>query len=88
MHIAFLIPTLDRIGGAEQQVILLARSLARRGRRVSVIALSGTGGDAAADLQSNGIAFVSLRMRKGLADSGLNPTTDPNKAFFVGRNPA
>lgn len=68
MHIAFLIPTLDRIGGAEQQVILLARSLARRGRRVTVIALSGTGGDAAADLQSNGIAFVSLRMRKGLAD--------------------
>lgn len=68
MHIALLIPTLDRIGGAEQQVILLARSLVRRGWRVSVIALSGTGGDAAVDLQSNGIAFVSLHMRKGLAD--------------------
>lgn len=27
-------------------------------------------------------------LRKGLADSGLNPTTDPNRDFFVGRNPS
>jgi 4-hydroxy-tetrahydrodipicolinate synthase len=26
-------------------------------------------------------------LRKGLADSGLNPTSDPNGAFFIGRNP-
>ncbi|GHF35172.1 4-hydroxy-tetrahydrodipicolinate synthase [Amycolatopsis bartoniae] len=26
--------------------------------------------------------------RKGLADSGLNPSTDPFREFFVGRNPA
>jgi hypothetical protein len=26
-------------------------------------------------------------LRKGLADSGLNPTADANKAFFLGRNP-
>jgi hypothetical protein len=26
-------------------------------------------------------------LRKGLADSGLNPTEDPNRDFFVGRNP-
>jgi 4-hydroxy-tetrahydrodipicolinate synthase len=26
-------------------------------------------------------------LRKGLADSGLNPTGDPNRDFFVGRNP-
>ena len=38
-HVAYLIPTLDRIGGAEQQVILLAGGLAKRGWRVSVIAL-------------------------------------------------
>jgi hypothetical protein len=26
-------------------------------------------------------------LRKGLADSGLDPTDDPNAEFFVGRNP-
>lgn len=26
-------------------------------------------------------------LRKGLLDSGLEPTTDPNRDFFVGRNP-
>lgn len=68
MHIAFLIPTLDRIGGAERQVCLLANGLSSRGWQVSVIALSGSGGDAAAELSSRGIAFLSLHMRKGLAD--------------------
>jgi glycosyltransferase involved in cell wall biosynthesis len=67
-HVAYLIPTLDRIGGAEQQVILLASGLAKRGWRVSVITLSGTGGDAKERLQSTGIDFLSLHMRKGLAD--------------------
>jgi len=67
-HVALLIPTLDRIGGAERQVILLARGLHARGWRVSVIALSGTGGAAAAELSSHGITFASLEMRKGLAD--------------------
>lgn len=68
MHVAFLIPTIDRIGGAEQQVILLAKGLSDRGWRVTVIALSGSGGDAAAKLQSQGIGFLSLHMRNGLAD--------------------
>jgi 4-hydroxy-tetrahydrodipicolinate synthase len=27
-------------------------------------------------------------LRKGLVDSGLEPTADPNRDFFVGRNPA
>ena len=27
-------------------------------------------------------------LRKGLIDAGLSPTTEPNAAFFVGRNPA
>lgn len=67
-HLALLIPTLDRIGGAEQQVLLLAQGLRARGWRVSVVALSGTGGDAAAKLRAAGGGFLSLEMRKGLAD--------------------
>jgi glycosyltransferase involved in cell wall biosynthesis len=67
-HAAIAIPGLDRIGGAEQQVMLLATGLRRRGWRVSVVALSGTGGAAAAELADAGVAFLSLQMRKGLAD--------------------
>jgi glycosyltransferase involved in cell wall biosynthesis len=67
-HIALLIPGLDRIGGAERQVILLAKGLRKRGWQVSVVALSGTGSSAAGELISAGIAFLSLGMRKGLAD--------------------
>jgi glycosyltransferase involved in cell wall biosynthesis len=67
-HVALLIPGLDRIGGAERQLMLLAKGLRGRGWRVSVVALSGTGGDAAAELAGAGIAFLSLEMRKGLAD--------------------
>jgi glycosyltransferase involved in cell wall biosynthesis len=67
-HIALVIPTLDRIAGAERQVILLANGLHSRGWRVSVVALSGTGGDAAASLAAAGVGFLSLEMRKGLAD--------------------
>ncbi|MGD0521577.1 MAG: glycosyltransferase [Terracidiphilus sp.] len=67
-HVALVIPGLDRIGGAERQVILLARGLCQRGWRVSVVALSGTGGDTAAELTGAGAGFLSLGMRKGLAD--------------------
>ena len=67
-HVAFLIPTIDLIGGAEQQVISLAVGIAHRGWKVSVIALSGTGGDAANHLRDANIEFWSLGMRKGLAD--------------------
>lgn len=67
-HIALIIPTLDRIGGAERQVILLAKGLIKRGWRVSVIALSGNGGSSADELSDSGIAFLSLEMRKGLVD--------------------
>jgi glycosyltransferase involved in cell wall biosynthesis len=63
-----MIPGLDRIGGAERQVILLAKGLRRRGWRVSVVALSGAGGDAAAGLIAAGAGFLTLQMRKGLAD--------------------
>ena len=67
-HTALVIPGLDRVAGAERQVMLLAQGLRRRGWRVSVIALSGAGGAAAAELGGAGVAFVSLEMRKGLAD--------------------
>jgi glycosyltransferase involved in cell wall biosynthesis len=67
-HIAIVIPGLDRIAGAEQQVILLANGLDRRGWRISVVALSGSGSKAAAELSAAGISFLSLGMRKGLAD--------------------
>ena len=67
-HAAIAIPGLDRIGGAERQAMLLAKGLRRRGWRVSVVALSGSGGAAAAELRDCGVAFTSLEMRKGLAD--------------------
>ena len=67
-HVALVIPGVDRIGGAERQVILLAKGLRRRGWRVSVVALSGTGGDAAVELTAAGVGFLTLGMRKGLAD--------------------
>jgi glycosyltransferase involved in cell wall biosynthesis len=67
-HIAFVLPGIDRLGGAERQAILLAKGLTRRGWRVSLVALSGNGGEAAAELQRAGVAFTTLRMRKGLAD--------------------
>jgi glycosyltransferase involved in cell wall biosynthesis len=67
-RIALVIPTVDRLGGAEQQVLLLAKGLARRNWRVTVIALSGTGGVLPMELSFDGVDFLSLEMRKGLAD--------------------
>jgi glycosyltransferase involved in cell wall biosynthesis len=67
-HIAQIIAGLDRIGGAEQQVTLLARGLRERGWRVSVVVLTGSGGLAAPQLESAGVELVSLAMRRGLAD--------------------
>jgi glycosyltransferase involved in cell wall biosynthesis len=67
-HAVMMIPGLDRVGGAEQQAISLAKGLRRRGWRVSMVALSGSGGRAAAELEDAGVQFLSLEMRKGLAD--------------------
>jgi glycosyltransferase involved in cell wall biosynthesis len=67
-HAAIAIPGLDRIGGAERQAMILAKGLRRRGWQVSVVALSGSGGAAAAELRDCGITFTSIEMRKGLAD--------------------
>jgi glycosyltransferase involved in cell wall biosynthesis len=67
-HIAFLLPTLNRIGGAERQVVLLATGLAARGWSVTLVALSGTCGEACGELHAAGVEFLSLHMRRGLAD--------------------
>ncbi|UWZ82893.1 glycosyltransferase [Occallatibacter riparius] len=67
-HIAFLIPGIDKIGGAERQVINLAQGLARRGWRATMVVLTGNGGSAARELLRGGVDFVSLHMRKGIAD--------------------
>lgn len=67
-HIAIVIPGLDRIGGAEQQAILLAEGLLLRGWKVTIVAMSGNGGSSRSVLAAKGIGFVSFGMRKGLAD--------------------
>src|SRR5215469_4519922 len=66
--IAFLIPGIDRLAGAESQVMLLVQGLQKRGWRVTVIALSGSGGESASALAASGVGFLTLGMRKGLAD--------------------
>jgi glycosyltransferase involved in cell wall biosynthesis len=68
MHAAVMIPGLDRIAGAEQQAMALAKGLRRRGWRVSMVALTGKGGTAAEELRDADVEFLSLEMRKGLAD--------------------
>jgi len=68
MRLALLIPTIDRIGGAERQTILLASGMAQRGRDVAIIALAGSGGNSLEELSSHGVSFTSLNMRNGLAD--------------------
>ena len=67
-HAAVLIPGLDRIAGAEQQAIQIVKGLRRRGWRVTMVVLSGEGEQAVNDLRDNGVGFLSLGMRKGLAD--------------------
>jgi glycosyltransferase involved in cell wall biosynthesis len=67
-HVAMMIPGIDRLGGAERQVMHLACGLRRRGWLVTLIALSGSGGDASRELMASGVGFLSLKMHKGLAD--------------------
>jgi glycosyltransferase involved in cell wall biosynthesis len=67
-HVAMVIPGIDRLGGAEIQLLQLARGLHKRQWRVTVVALSGTGGEAGSQLVASGIEFLTLKMRKGLAD--------------------
>jgi len=67
-HVALMLPQIERLGGAEIQVMHLARRLRRRGWRVTLIALSGSGGCAARELADEGIDLLFLGMRRGLAD--------------------
>ncbi len=66
--LALLIPTLDQIGGAERQVLLLAQSLAKLGWHVTVITLSGTANAETAQLTHLGIDYFSLEMRRAWVD--------------------
>jgi glycosyltransferase involved in cell wall biosynthesis len=66
--IAMLIPTIEEIGGAERQLLLLSKELAARGWQVTVIALSGTAGDAAEELRAASVGYLSLEMRKAWID--------------------
>jgi len=81
MHIAFLIPTLDQIGGAESQVLLLADGLARRGWRVTLVTLSDDPESSHPQsfvhdpsdcttkrLSTTGVTRLSLGMRKAWVD--------------------
>lgn len=67
-HIAILLPGIDSVSGAEQQALLIARQMARRQWRITVIAMSGSGGEAGASLAQEGIPFFSLQMRKAFLD--------------------
>lgn len=67
-HVAQIIPGLDRVSGAERQAMLLANGLKQRRWQVTVIVLSGSAPAAASELSAAGIGFLSLGMRKGLAD--------------------
>ena len=67
-HTAVMIPGLDQLGGAELQAMALAKGMRRRGWRVSMVTLTGTGGAAAAELNESGVEFLSLGMCKGLVD--------------------
>jgi len=67
-HLVMLIPTIDEIGGAERQVMLLAKALAARGWRVTIVALSGSGADRKEELAFAGVAYLSLHMRKAWID--------------------
>lgn len=63
-HAALMIPTIDRIGGAERQVLAQATGLRRRGWNVTVLALAGTGGEAAAALGRDGIGYLSRNAQR------------------------
>lgn len=64
--IALLIPGMEKTGGAERQVHLLARGLAQRGWHVHLVCMSGS--TAAVQKSLPGVQCVGLGMRHGLKD--------------------
>lgn len=67
-RIAMVVPSIQEIGGAERQLLLLAHALSARGWQVTIVALSGTPGAAASELADAGVSFLSLEMRKAWID--------------------
>ncbi|WP_263357814.1 glycosyltransferase [Acidicapsa ligni] len=72
-HVAMLIPTIDQIGGAERQLLLLACELSTRGWQVTIISLSGPTSPSNQQtreiLVNAGVEHLSLEMRKAWIDS-------------------
>jgi len=67
-HLAFIIPTIDEIGGGERQVLVLARAFSERGWRVTLITLSGSRAQDDPQLAESGVTCLSLKMRKAWID--------------------
>jgi len=71
-HIAMIIPTLDQIGGAERQVLVLAKELLAHDWRVTIVALSGSLMGSQVLQEGDGserrIEHVCLAMRKAWID--------------------
>jgi glycosyltransferase involved in cell wall biosynthesis len=63
-----VIPTIEKIGGAERQLFLLVKELSARGWQVTIIALSGMAGSFSGELKTAGVAYLSLHMRKAWID--------------------
>lgn len=64
--IAFLLPGIDKIGGAEKQVLCLAEGLADRGWKIYLLCMSGTSGKLKDELRD--VECFSLKMRHGWKD--------------------
>ncbi|HEX4321282.1 MAG TPA: glycosyltransferase [Acidobacteriaceae bacterium] len=67
-HLAMILPSLDAIGGAERQAVLLAKALAARGMQVTVICLAGEPNATTRDLDASRVGWLSLGMRKAWID--------------------
>lgn len=67
-HIAMILPSLEAIGGAERQAVLLAKALAARGMQVTVICLAGEPNATTRELEASRVGWLSLGMRKAWVD--------------------
>ena len=67
-HLAMILPTIDQIGGAERQVLLLCQALRARGWKVTLLTLSGDGARERQTLAADQVSYHSLGMRKAWID--------------------
>ena len=63
----FLLSTSMGMGGADQQILILARDLLARGHEVRIVALAPLG-PMGIEARREGIAIESLELRRGLGD--------------------